>query len=67
MYEFDYQRPASVKAAVKALGADEEARVVAGGMTLLPTMKLRLAMPSALWTWVVSAICLASARKATTL
>ncbi len=48
MYEFNYQKPASVKAAVEALGADDEARVVAGGMTLLPTMKLRLAMPSAL-------------------
>jgi len=47
MYEFDYSRPASVDEAARALG-DAEAKLVAGGMTLIPTLKLRLAKPSQL-------------------
>ncbi|MBV1703379.1 MAG: xanthine dehydrogenase family protein subunit M [Hyphomicrobiales bacterium] len=46
MYPFAYHRPDSVKAAVAALGAD--GKFLAGGMTLIPTMKQRLAAPSAL-------------------
>ena len=45
MYEFDYHTPASLADAVRLLGA-EEAKLVAGGMTLIPTLKLRLAKPS---------------------
>jgi carbon-monoxide dehydrogenase medium subunit len=45
MYEFDYHKPASLEAATGLLGA-EEAKLVAGGMTLLPTLKQRLARPS---------------------
>ena len=44
---FDYERATSVEgaiAALKRLGSD--ARVVAGGHSLLPMMKLRLATPS---------------------
>ena len=48
MYDFDYHVPNSVAAAKAILTADEEATLLAGGMTLLPTMKHRLAMPSAL-------------------
>jgi aerobic carbon-monoxide dehydrogenase medium subunit len=48
MYAFDYVRPASLADAVKALGASEENRVLAGGQTLIPTMKQRLAMPATL-------------------
>jgi aerobic carbon-monoxide dehydrogenase medium subunit len=47
MYEFEYQKAASLDAAAAAL-ADEEAKLVAGGMTLLPTLKLRLAKPTQL-------------------
>jgi len=47
MYEFEYQKAASLEAASAAL-ADEEAKLVAGGMTLLPTLKLRLAKPTQL-------------------
>ena len=47
MYEFDYHRATSVDDAVGKL-ADEDAKLVAGGMTLLPTIKLRLAKPSQL-------------------
>jgi len=41
MYEFDYQRPASVDAAVKIGGGD--ARFLAGGQSLVQSMRLRLA------------------------
>jgi carbon-monoxide dehydrogenase medium subunit len=46
MYTFDYHKPASVADAAKTLAAKPEAKLVAGGMTLLPAMKLRLARPS---------------------
>jgi carbon-monoxide dehydrogenase medium subunit len=46
MYTFDYHKPASVADAAKVLAGKPEARLVAGGMTLLPAMKLRLARPS---------------------
>jgi carbon-monoxide dehydrogenase medium subunit len=46
MYEFNYQKAASLEDAAKALGADEDAKLVAGGMTLIPTLKQRLAKPS---------------------
>ncbi len=46
MYEFDYHKPASLDEVANLLGANEEAKLVAGGMTLVPTLKLRLARPS---------------------
>lgn len=46
MYEFDYQRPADVGAAVGAAGA--ETRYLAGGQSLVQSMKLRLASASTL-------------------
>jgi aerobic carbon-monoxide dehydrogenase medium subunit len=48
MYDFAYQKPASVADAVAALKAAGEGKLVAGGMTLIPTLKQRLAHPSAL-------------------
>jgi carbon-monoxide dehydrogenase medium subunit len=48
MYEFDYSRATSLSDAASRLGSDEDARLVAGGMTLLPTLKLRLAKPTQL-------------------
>jgi len=48
MERFDYRRPSSVAEACAALRADPDARIVAGGMSLLPTMKLGLATPSCL-------------------
>src|SRR5947208_12510395 len=47
MYEFDYHRPPSLDDVARLLG-DDEARLVAGGMTLVPTLKLRLAKPTQL-------------------
>ncbi len=44
---FEYHRPASLSEAVALLGQlDSDARVIAGGHSLIPMMKLRLAMPS---------------------
>src|SRR5690606_14888507 len=47
MYAFEIERPATIEDAVKALSA-EEAQPLAGGQTLIPTLKQRLAMPSVL-------------------
>lgn len=47
MYSFEIERPATVEEAVKALRT-EEAMPLAGGQTLIPTLKQRLAMPSVL-------------------
>ena len=46
MYEFNYHRPASLDEARQILASNDEAKLLAGGMTLLPTMKMRLARPS---------------------
>ena len=44
---FEYHRPANLSEAIALLGQlDSEARVIAGGHSLIPMMKLRLAMPS---------------------
>ena len=46
MYDFAYQKPASLSDAVAALSADDEAKPLAGGMTLIPVLKQRLAKPT---------------------
>ena len=46
MYEFNYHKPTSLDDIASLLGANEEAKLVAGGMTLIPTLKQRLAKPS---------------------
>ena len=43
---FDYHRPTSLSEAIGLLSLDSDARVIAGGHSLIPMMKLRLAMPS---------------------
>jgi carbon-monoxide dehydrogenase medium subunit len=48
MYRFDYRAPSSIEAALKELRENDESKIVAGGMTLLPTMKQRLARPQTL-------------------
>jgi carbon-monoxide dehydrogenase medium subunit len=45
MYNFNYLRPSSLADAAKA-AAGADAKLLAGGQTLLPTMKQRLAQPS---------------------
>ncbi|HEX6470976.1 MAG TPA: xanthine dehydrogenase family protein subunit M [Streptosporangiaceae bacterium] len=47
--EFSYVRPASIDEAVAALsGAGEDAKVLAGGQSLMPLLRLRLALPEVL-------------------
>jgi aerobic carbon-monoxide dehydrogenase medium subunit len=47
--KFDYVKPASVDEAVQALQqAGEDAKILAGGQSLLPVLRLRLAAPSLL-------------------
>ena len=46
MYEFEYTKANSVDDAVEKLKGSEDGKVMAGGMTLIPTLKQRLAMPS---------------------
>lgn len=45
MYEFKYHRPATVRQAANLLAKNEDSKLVAGGQTLLPVMKQRLASP----------------------
>lgn len=45
---FEYERVGSVDEAIRLLSADPEAKVLAGGHSLLPLMRLRLARPSKL-------------------
>jgi carbon-monoxide dehydrogenase medium subunit len=45
---FDYHRPRTLSEAAALLKKDPEARLLAGGHSLLPAMKLRLSAPSAL-------------------
>jgi carbon-monoxide dehydrogenase medium subunit len=46
--EFTYHRPTSVDDAVSLLAELDDSRPLAGGHSLLPAMKIRLSMPSAL-------------------
>jgi carbon-monoxide dehydrogenase medium subunit len=45
MYSFTFHRPETLRQAVNLLGKNADAKLLAGGHTLLPTMKLRLAGP----------------------
>lgn len=45
MYEFKYHRPATVRQAANLLLKNEDAKLIAGGHTLVPVMKQRLASP----------------------
>ena len=47
MYAFEYHRPQTLSGALAEL-AKADAKALAGGMTLLPTMKQRLASPAAI-------------------
>src|SRR4051812_19777012 len=45
---FDYERATSLEGAIASLKEHEDSRIIAGGHSLLPMMKLRLANPSRL-------------------
>jgi carbon-monoxide dehydrogenase medium subunit len=46
MRTFRYSRPGSLSEVISSLRADSQAKLLAGGQTLLPALKLRLAAPS---------------------
>jgi carbon-monoxide dehydrogenase medium subunit len=46
MYDFEFHQPTTLAEATAALAAADDPKLLAGGQTLLPTMKQRLAMPS---------------------
>jgi carbon-monoxide dehydrogenase medium subunit len=46
MHNFAYHRPNSVADAVKSLGSAADGKLIAGGQSLLPTLRQRLAEPS---------------------
>ena len=46
MHTFSYVKATSLKHAGELLAANADAKLLAGGMTLIPTMKARLAQPS---------------------
>jgi len=48
MYNFTFHRPETLRQAVNLLSKNADAKLLAGGHTLLPTMKLRLASPPVL-------------------
>lgn len=45
MYDFKYHRPGTVRQAANLLLKNEDAKLIAGGHTLVPVMKQRLASP----------------------
>ncbi|MBZ0148938.1 MAG: xanthine dehydrogenase family protein subunit M [Pseudorhodoplanes sp.] len=48
MYAFTFHRPTTVRQAVNLLAKHEDAKLLAGGHSLIPVMKLRLANPPVL-------------------
>jgi carbon-monoxide dehydrogenase medium subunit len=46
MYDFAFHTPSSTADAVAMLGADEDAKLLAGGQTFIPVLKQRLNKPS---------------------
>ena len=48
MYDTHYVKTSSITEAAKALSAAKDGKLLAGGMTLIPTMKQRLASPDCL-------------------
>jgi carbon-monoxide dehydrogenase medium subunit len=46
--DFEYKRATSIDEAIELLGSDGEAKLLAGGHSLLPLMRLRFAQPSLL-------------------
>src|SRR5581483_8187155 len=48
MYAFDYKRPATLDDACKALQGSDDVKPLAGGMSIVPVLRHRLAQPSML-------------------
>ena len=48
MYDFAYHKPSSLDAAAALLASHDDFKPLAGGMSLIPTLKMRLARYSGL-------------------
>ena len=48
MYDFAYHKPSSLDAAAALLASHDDFKLLAGGMSLIPTLKMRLARYSGL-------------------
>lgn len=60
---FDYVRPDTIDEAVRTLhDGGEDAKVLAGGQSLIPILRLRLAFPNSSSTSAAFRSCAASAR-----
>ena len=46
VHQFNYVKPKSLAEAQSVVKANEEAKILSGGMTLIPTLKARLAQPT---------------------
>src|SRR5690349_2068108 len=46
MYAFEYHRPTTLAEAAALASGNDDAKILAGGQTLIPTLKQRLAQPS---------------------
>ena len=46
MYTFNYHRPATLEEAQSLFAEADDGVFIAGGMTMIPTLKARLASPS---------------------
>jgi aerobic carbon-monoxide dehydrogenase medium subunit len=46
VYDFNYHKPASLDAALETFEGSDDGQFMAGGQTMIPVMKQRLAMPS---------------------
>lgn len=64
--EFEYAAPTTLDEAVAALNdAGEDAKVLAGGQSLMPVLRLRMAAPTPWWTSDESLTCAVSVKTAT--
>ena len=59
---FEYARPSTVARALELLASDEDARLLAGGQSLINVLKQRAGEPELLSTWPRSTSCAASRR-----
>jgi len=62
MYAFEYQKVASVADAAAKLAANPDAKLLAGGQSMVASMKLRLANPGQVVDLAACRSCAASRR-----
>ena len=63
--QFEYSKAGSVAEAIQILQGDSDAKIIAGGHSLIPLMKCGWPVPPGWWTSAASPGCGASALAAT--